>query len=427
MERDGREVTSAEDSPVNLAEEHLTLGGGFGKAHVISYRNIAGIEAGDYRVHMDLNTGESVVFSHLGRGYEGFTRDLNARRNGLIVRDYLMYERAVEAGLRADYVLEEGGSGSQGSGEVILYETALVLATDGEGVTRIPYGLISDIRSGDYTLTVEEESGTRVTLSGMGRAHHHFVSTLSETLDSLAARTARELDEMMPTLGPEVIGRLTPHLRDGRAAARSDLEALSPGIWDAFTRRMEELGCLGYYEFLRSLSGTDAAYLGTKRGLLGDDVTGHYVWFMIPFVGRAPRPGNALAMEVAGEEGGRATYFFRLASRGEYPEIPEDELSGVVDDAAREINRCMMSINFRREPIYLPGERLREPRYAHYAAAVAALPSLGHLREMFIGRVIHRSEDGWRRDVSDLLNFNIGTRDDSARWRREAEIEGEPQ
>ena len=76
----------------------------------------------------------------------------------------------------------------------------------------------------------------------------------------------------------------------------------------------------------------------------------------------------------------------------------------------------MMDINFRREPIYLPDERLEEPRYFRYKFAVQKLPSLQILRNSFIGRVIHISEEQWKRDVMDLLRFNVSSQDDSARW-----------
>lgn len=417
MNRDEQVLAAAEDARIELDDEHLVLGGGFGNAQVISYRNISRIRSEDYRVCVELLTGESLVFSHLGRHFRGFSRDLNTRRNDLIVRDYLMYEGIVEDGIPAEYRAREDGRTLEGKGAVRLYETALVLVTDGEGVVRIPFGLVSDVSEGDYSLRVEAEYGTTIELSGMGRAHGYFAARLSEALDALAARTARELDAMLPTVGPVRIHNLTRLLRDGRAARRAELEAIHPGTWNAFRARMEDLGCREYYDYLRSLADTEDAYLGTKRGLLGDDRTGHYIWFLVPMLGAAPGAGNALAMEVAGEEGGRATYFFRLVSRDIYPDIGRAELEGEAERAARHLSRCMLTINFRREPIYLPTPRLSEPRYVHYAAAVAAMPCLQELRDRFIGRVIHRTPEGWQRDVLDLLTFNTSTRDDSARWR----------
>ncbi len=73
----------------------------------------------------------------------------------------------------------------------------------------------------------------------------------------------------------------------------------------------------------------------------------------------------------------------------------------------------MIDINFRREPIYLPDNRLDEPAYFKYKIATQRIPSLRLLRSLYIGRVIHTSTEQWKNDVMDLLKFNVKTQDDS--------------
>ena len=81
----------------------------------------------------------------------------------------------------------------------------------------------------------------------------------------------------------------------------------------------------------------------------------------------------------------------------------------------------MIDINFRREPIYLPDEKLDEPEYWRYRFSIQKLPALQTLRQLFIGRVIHSSTEQWQKDVMDLLRFNISTKEDTARWDKEKE------
>ena len=81
----------------------------------------------------------------------------------------------------------------------------------------------------------------------------------------------------------------------------------------------------------------------------------------------------------------------------------------------------MIDINFRREPIYLSDDSLDSPKYTQYRFAVAKIPSLLVLRNLFIGRVIHSSYDQWKTDITDLLDFNAKSKDDSAKWNRGAE------
>ncbi len=72
---------------------------------------------------------------------------------------------------------------------------------------------------------------------------------------------------------------------------------------------------------------------------------------------------------ISGEGSGKATYFFRIVSRKDYPNFKSlEDLHRGVDNFIKRINRCMLAINFRREPIYLPDERLEEPQYQKYCA-----------------------------------------------------------
>ena len=118
---------------------------------------------------------------------------------------------------------------------------------------------------------------------------------------------------------------------------------------------------------------------------------------------------------------GKATYFFRLLNRQAYTQVSDEELKIELDNFIRNINRCMIDINFRREPIYLSDDSLDSPKYTQYRFAVAKIPLLRVLRNLFIGRVIHSSLDQWKTDVTDLLDFNANTKDDSAKWNKGAE------
>lgn len=148
-----------------------------------------------------------------------------------------------------------------------------------------------------------------------------------------------------------------------------------------------------------------------EAGLLGD-LTGEYIWFLIPIYSTNPdEPGNAVAMQASsGEGGGKTTYFFRIVSRKDYPNFKNIEnLHQEIDNFIRRINRCILAINFRREPIYLSDEKLDEPRYQKYRFAIAKIPELQVLRKFFINRVIHSSPGQWKQDVMVLLKFNVSS------------------
>jgi hypothetical protein len=301
----------------------------------------------------------------------------------------------------------------------------------------------------------------------MGAQLDPLTKALSDADNKLQLKVQSLLKEILPEMDPATIKKVSKFMKEGKLARRSDIESFSPMLWTALEKRLGTIGIKEEYDFLKSLSQQEKICMGIKRGLMGE-LTGDYFWFFVPIYSTDPKkPGNAVAMEASSgtttsgedtsgeetpsegnsgggtsgeeassedtsEEGaasegvGRATYFFRIVSRNDYPEYKNiEDLHREFDDLTKKISRCMIDINFRREPIYLPDERLDEPKYLKYKFAVLRSPSLRILRTRFIGRVIHSSPEQWKKDVTDLLKFNVSAKDDSVRWKKETDQGGE--
>jgi hypothetical protein len=131
-------------------------------------------------------------------------------------------------------------------------------------------------------------------------------------------------------------------------------------------------------------------------------------------------PGNAIVLEASTSDGsGRATYFFRVFPRRDYRDGPVAEmLEKQSVQVAEFINRALITINFRREPIYISADQLKETRFKHYQFSINRIPELRELRERFIGRVMHHSLEQWQQDVWALLKFNVDNLDDGLRWEK---------
>jgi hypothetical protein len=289
-------------------------------------------------------------------------------------------------------------------------------------LTRIPYSDISELRSEDYTFTITSESGEKIILSKMASQFDPFKKVISDSMNQLALRVQSWLKELLPEANPSVIREAARFMKEGKAARRSDIESLSTELWKRLEMQLEVAGLNEEYGYLKSLSQQDKICIGFKRGLLGD-LTGDYIWFLIPiYSASSQEPGNAVAMEAASEDGGgKATYFFRIVSRKDYPALKNiQDMHKEVDNFIKGINRCMLATNFRREPIYLSDEKLADPQYTRYRFAIQKLPALQTLRRLFIGRVIHSSLEQWKQDVAELLKFNVTTLDDSVRWAKAA-------
>lgn len=139
------------------------------------------------------------------------------------------------------------------------------------------------------------------------------------------------------------------------------------------------------------------------------DLTGEYVWFLIPIYSLSPElPGNVVVMEAISSEGeGRATYLFKIMEKEENDKIQSiEELHSKADRFLKLLNYSMLVINFRREPIYLSRGQLLKPRYIKYLYSIENQPALELTREHFIGRVVHSNIEKWKHDVMSIINFN---------------------
>jgi hypothetical protein len=75
-----------------------------------------------------------------------------------------------------------------------------------------------------------------------------------------------------------------------------------------------------------------------------------------------------------------------------------------VDAAVRALNRGLVALNFRREPVYLDARTLEsELRYRHYAIAQRKVPELAGVRGAFVGRAIHTSHASWLKRLDGLV------------------------
>lgn len=427
--------TSGGEAKASLDTASLTLAPPAGEPLTISLREILTLAAADYAVSLELAAGERLSLSRLGHAYEDFVRELSLARSEVLLRDMLMQEKLLKRGVSARYQRFEGEKAAgEGPCQVRVYETGLVVLPFGGDPVRLPFGYVAGLADGDYRLTVTTEQGGRIVLSMLGRELDPVKKALTDAMSALALRSQAAVKELLPLADAVTARRLAALMKDGRAARRADVDAISPQLWPDLEKKLAAAGMGEEYRHLDALARRDRICIGYKKGLVKGD---EYVWLLAPVYGDRAA-GNAIVMEVAqvgeaadepaadaaaGPAGGaptagpgKATYLFRILSRKEYPGASQETLDTATDAAIKLINDCMLAVNFRREPVYLPDDRLREPGYVKYLFSVARLPELRELRGRFVGRVFHYGPDQWKGDLRAALTFNAGASDDAARW-----------
>lgn len=344
--------------------------------------HILRINTGDYRLILSLNDGNTLELFYLGFLYEMFSETLSANRNDELIKVLLMKEKLVETYKQAEYKYYTYNKSLSSAGEcsIRLYETAVVIIPKQAEIIRIPLPFISDFELNDYVVTIKTEIGEVFVFTQMG--------FLFEAFEKGYRKAVKSLDRLISeAAGAFFTCRLSGILRDGRAVCSDAIPA------DVKTRLEAEFSNLCIKEqldYLRAQSDSYPYYMGIKKGIVGE-MKKPYLWFFIPL-------GNSdlIAMEAIGEDSSMATYLFDFSFLER-----SDKFMNKLDMNIRLLNYSLYLINFRREPVYLSEEKLREERYFKYNYAVANIPTLRILRKAFIGRVIHSEK--WSSDVSALI------------------------
>lgn len=425
LNESGKEVATGECKGT-INKEYLTVFPKFGNILPFQLRDIVEIETENYRIILPLTSKEKVILFNLGHYFEDFLRVLTDLRNEMIVKDLLMNEtiRKPHVDMEFVYYDETGNERQKGIGKIRLYETGLVVIPQKGDIVRVPYSDISKVSEENHSVRLGTEFGEQLLFSKMGWEFDSFLKTLSDINNELQKKGVSSLKTLFPGVDSFSLRKIASIMREGKAARRADIEAINPKLWRDLEKKIDSAGLNESYTFLKGLARQEKICIGFKRDLMGD-LTGEYMWFLMPIYNIGEKEiGNAVAMEATeatGEESsGKATYFFKIVGRKDYPNYRSlEELDKETDKFIKTINRCMLDINFRREPIYLQEERLDEPNYFKYKIAIQRIPSLKLLRNLYIGRVIHASPEQWKSDATDLLRFNVLTQDDLAKWKKQ--------
>jgi hypothetical protein len=439
-------------------DQYLTLTVMFGEPMLFAYTDIVGISDYDYKVDLFLTSKEKLNLSGLGYQYEDFLFQLYKLRNELMLKYLLIDESLLKGGFEAQYkqLDSNGQTNKTGNCEIRLYDTAIVALPQKSEPIRLPYCYITNVNKQDYTLKITNEFLEKIEFTQLGQNFDPFAKALSDAINKMVLRTQENIKELIPEATPLAINNLSSLMKDGRVARRKEIELQSQDFWRRLEKEIDEAGITKEYEFLNSFAARDQVGVGIKRGLMGD-LTGTYIWMMFPLLNPGTnRLNNTLAIEAfniqdnIGENKEQqrtsettvsetdqetspnmdeeqkpattgATYFFRIMGRKEYAQTKDEDLIIELENFTKNINRAMIDVNFRREPIFLSNDQLDSTKYVQYRFAIERIPSLRMLRSLFIGRVIHSSLDQWKSNIASLLAFNAKSLDDTEKWKK-----GEP-
>lgn len=402
---------------VEAGEDGLRIGGGV--QTVIAYDDIDDLLDDDYTLRVTDAGGSRYEFSMLGRAYGQILADATKRRDESLEKNLLLRGVNLQDTFPGTLLGEQASEPVEATFRV--YEDLLVVRPAHGVMFGVPFSAIDavDWDPDLYQAHLRLDDGTTVTAAKLAKRSEEFVAEIRRLLDALSERTRATLSGLMPGADPASLGALAGLMRDGRAAQKSAVDAIDASLWEALASAV--LGSRrDSYDTLAAMTPDGWAAFGVKaiKPAQSDDpadadatdddgqddaVPGggvNRLWFFCP-LSRDGAAINAVAGEVTSETG-HATYVFRLMAPDRFSSLRGDQLAAEVSRSIARLNRALLLLNFRREPLYASEDEIRSGRLSRYRAALRLLPYLRWARESLLGRIAHTGE--WQRSLEKVLD-----------------------
>jgi hypothetical protein len=293
-----------------------------------------------------------------------------------------------------------------GIGQFVIHSWGFVVCPVDERATWIHYrrASITSVTvpsAGD--VVIDGEPGT-LTLRGLGQASTRLRDTLQKLRDGAFADAAGFVEQLMPDAPFGVRQKAEALLVDGRPTSP---EAFGDTGWPIVETAVlgEPTFAQSYQSLCRTAGSTAPRWVAMSPEDPGG--TDPKIWFLIAM------PGNLAALELV-TAGAHATYFFRVMPRSQYKGESPDSLGVAAAQAVRDVSEALVDCRFLREPMALPADQLRLPKYLRYRLALAVLPSLAWARGRFVARIVHSPT--WSGAVADLIRWHATATDEAAEW-----------
>jgi len=397
---------------------------------------------GEYEISLKLYSGNTILLSKFARDFQNLGHDLLGAYRDRLVQCLLLEDLEEIERFDGWAQLDGSGSGFSSRVEVRLYRSNLAVLPEAATGFSWRYAEIDrlDFDDSSYTVVIHSDNCV-LKLTRLAKRTGELIQRLRDGIAAVSETGARVMHSFFPFLTPDQFMRAAGAFREGKAVSVRDLNAIHPRMGAALLDAAVDESLKEYLDSLKNLCWSNGYYAGFKeiRGEAGESEYGDsetdgrdesaesvearsmsesvqvepeaaedriLYWFFFPLKSAADPaiPGNAVAWEAA-SPAGRATYFFRLLLPGEESVLKDrDRAQKATASAVHRLNRAIVTLNFRREPIYLSEESLQtQENYRRYAIACRKIPVLRELRASFLGRAFHTSHQAWRKQVNTIL------------------------
>ena len=411
----------------------------------VDHDEVAAIERADLTVTLRLFDGTTMVFDQ-GGSLDDLWEVLRASFRARVSKSLRFAPADPRHTFDARLALEGAEGFATQPAQVSVVRLGMNFLADSGPCAQLPFGALGEavLDPGRYEAALSVEpgpaapAGARLTVSKLAGRTEEFLELLRQARNTSLADTARCVAALAPTLNVAQRMALAAEMAVGRMISRERCEALAHGswklLWDASAGAdraaygdalaglatdagglllgMRPYGGVPQAETGPALDGTDAADAGgAAPSALTDSASAEDaspaedresadsnlpVVYAAALLRGPAADQDRMALEVLSERE-HATYVYRVAP---VPAGLDRAATGAW--LAAVASHTLLSLDFKKEPLYLPEPELLQAREGLYRAALRRLPGLRELRSHLIGRALHTSPSAWKDQLARL-------------------------
>ncbi len=401
------------EAKLSISEKGLSITALF-EAALLPYATINALSLADYLITVETDSGV-YQFSRLGNWAQPFYDDLLAAYNQAVLQA-LFIEGDALFSTRGAYQYRENGETFQGAAPVLIYENCVCVLPPTLQARRIPLCFAGGIEKGDYQLSLSLTPELHYLFSRLGHDSDSFAIAMEKQLRALHSRTLAAVTELDPSLSITAATSIARLMPEGAAAPLGKLGEIAPSFISALENKIAASRAAESYSTLQLLCDPTQIYIGFKKqnSAAGKDADDGNIVVMLGSISEDP----AITDETAVPDDPYLLWLIAPSPDGTSCVV---EFAGAADDAAatfvyqcphgfaafgRQLNYALEAINFKREVIRLTDEELQKKEYSHYQMAIKRNQALQFVRSCFAGRLIHSSQQAWRRKLEEIWNNN---------------------
>ena len=313
---------------------------------------------------------------------------------------------------------------------VHVYENNVTALPPDLTARRVPLCFVCGIEQGSFELVLKLDTGESYSYAKLGFETAPFLEAVEKQIRKLREKTLAAVRGIDATLTAMQASQLAGLIPRGVAAPIGRLADISPSFVAALENKIAATRAADSYAAFKELCGPARIWVGFREadnaeadapGSVGAGTIGAEAAAPGSVGAGHPAPGSVAEGDGAGAigaaDGGGGSpgpYMIWLIAPSPNGEFAAVEFA-VADSAtfvyrtggnfegfARQLNRALEAINFRREVIRLADWELLRPENADYYMAAKRTAALRFVRSSFAGRVIHSGAGSWRRKLTEL-------------------------